>query len=71
MVGLQRAREFSGSPGKERVTGSGRDKVNNGRQESNGCHCLKREKGRSRVEVGACRIRAPWGRKTQNGGVGR
>lgn len=46
-MGLQRAREFSGSPDKERVTGSGKDKVNSGKEESDGCHCLNRDKGRA------------------------
>lgn len=46
-MGLQRAREFSGSPGKEGVTGSGKDKANSGKEESNGCHCLSRDEGRA------------------------
>lgn len=46
-MGVQRAREFRGSPGKERVTGSGKDKVNSGKEESNGRHCLNRDRGRA------------------------
>lgn len=61
---LQGAREFSVSPAKERVTGSGKDKVTSGKEESDAATAeteTKEEQGRSACMQG----KGPWGRKWQ------